>query len=114
MDQDSFTLPGKGSFLGEEVVVNGTLRSDDDLYLKGRVIGDVHCQASLYMNKDAVVSGNVFCGSLFSDGLITGNVRVAQRSHLKEHAVILGSLHTCSLLIHPGAKVERGLKLQGK
>ncbi len=114
MDQDSFALPGKGSLLLAEAVINGTVRSDDDLYLKGQITGDVHCQASLYVDRDAVIKGNVSCGLLFSDGIIAGDARVIHRAHLKEHAVITGSLHTSSLLIHPGARVENGLQLQGK
>ena len=114
MDQDSFTPSGRGSVFLTDTVVSATIRSDKDIYLKGRIIGDVHCKADLYVDKGAVIKGDVSCEMLFLDGMILGDVRVARRTHLKEHAVITGCLQTSSLLIHPDAKVEKGLKLHDK
>lgn len=111
MGQDSFDIDYNGSLIGEDMEIMGNFKSERDVYLKGKIVGDVRCDSRLIVNAGAVINGDVHCRELFLDGLITGDVWADHRVELKPGAVIKGYVTTSLLHIHPDATIEKGLKL---
>lgn len=114
MSLNSFDIEYKGSLILENSVIAGNVKSDKDIYLKGMVMGNVHCTANLIINRDAVIDGDVYCENLYTDGSIIGNVHVNHRSQMAANAVIKGYLITSCLSLHSEAIIEKGLKLKDK
>lgn len=112
MEQDNFDMNDEGSLILKDSTVDGNVRSDKSIYLKGTVRGDVICKQRINMDNEAIIHGNVECEELFTDGLITGNVSAACTAVLGVHAVIKGNLVTANLQIHPEAILTGGLKLK--
>lgn len=112
MERDNFEKDNKGSLLLDGSVVRGNIDSERDICLKGAVKGNIRCGSQLSICKGALVEGEIFCRSLWCEGLIVGSAEVTERARLGETAVIKGHLVTSSLSVHPGAMIEQGLKFK--
>lgn len=112
MSAENFETKTGGSFLLEDMEVSGTVRSGKDIFLRGRIVGDVYCKGILALGKNAIIEGNVECRNLISEGVIDGNVETRYRSDLAAGSVIKGHLVTSCLRIHPQAVIEKGLRLR--
>lgn len=112
MGQDCFDIDYEGTLLLKSTVIDGNLKSEKDICLKGIIRGNVHSAGRVIIGKDALIDGDVDCRELFLKGEITGNVCVACKTVMGEEAVIDGALVTESLQIFPGAKIANGLRLR--
>lgn len=104
----------KRSRVLKDTVVDGNIRSDHDMYIEGKVRGDIHCQAVLTLASNAEIAGNVWCENLVTTGTIGGNAEVAQKACLGAKAVIKGYLKTSTLSTYSSAVIEKGMRLQDK
>lgn len=104
----------KRSRILKDTVVNGNIRSDHDLYIEGKVKGDIHCQAGLTLAPNAEIIGDVWCENLIIAGTIAGNAEVIHKASLEAEAVIKGYLITSSLSVYSSAVIEKGMRLQDK
>lgn len=114
MEPYSPDMKNKGTYVLCETVINGNIRSDKDVYLEGRVMGNIHCKADVIVSETAEVSGDVCCENLFIAGLIKGNAEVSGKACLEGSAVIKGYLFTSCLKLYPTSVIEKGLRLQDK
>lgn len=114
MEPYSPDTKNKGAYVLRETVINGNICSDKDVYLEGKVRGNIHCKADVVVSETAEVSGDVCCENLFIAGIIKGNAEVSGRTCLGECAVIKGYLFTSCLKLYPTSVIEKGLRLQDK
>lgn len=114
MESYNWDVNNKGSRVLKDTVVNGNIRSENSIYLEGRVEGDIHCKSDLILAEGAEVDGDVYCDNLYISGVIKGNVEVVHKAFLEEHAVIKGHLITSCLKLYTSSVIEKGLRLQDK
>lgn len=112
MEQERLDIGAMGSRVLANADIRGDVNSEKDVRLDGRIEGNVKCAASVLVNKEGKITGNVDCRELYLNGKIKGNVRVEGKAVLGADAVVTGFLMTASLEITPGAKIGLGLKLK--
>lgn len=105
-------IQATGSFLTGEVFIRGSVESKRNMTLKGKIVGNVRCDNRLTIDDGAIIEGDVVCKDLELRGFIMGNANVSSETRLHQSAVIKGSLLTSQLVIHPEAKVEKGLNIK--
>ena len=110
MESYNWDVNNKGSRVLKDTVVNGNIRSENSIYLEGRVSGDIHCKSDLILAEGAEVDGDVYCDNLYISGVIKGNVEVVHKAFLEEH----GHLITSCLKLYTSSVIEKGLRLQDK
>jgi cytoskeletal protein CcmA (bactofilin family) len=96
---------GVPSILSAEVVVRGTIVSQGDIQVDGRIEGDIRA-ASVVVGEKAVIEGDVFA----EDAAIRGNVR----GSISAHRVQLAA--TCRVsgnILHETLSVESGAFFEG-
>ena len=88
--------------ISADLAIKGTLRTERDVRLDGRVEGDVRV-AGLVLCEQALVIGNVYADEVVIRGRVEGNIRAA-KVQLTATAHVAGDImHDCQLSIEPGA-----------
>ncbi len=69
----------------EGVIIDGSLISNAETEIAGRIDGDVTVEGNLLLEASALVSGNVKASSCRVDGLVEGKMECTQDVELGEH-----------------------------
>jgi len=98
------TLIAKGS----EIV--GNLTFADQLYVNGRIIGDVlakaDADATVVISDTGLVVGDIRAPNVMISGRVEGNVHAAQRIELGSGSQVQGNVHYRLMEMELGALVE--------
>lgn len=98
------------SLIGKKIVVEGNVIFQGGLRLDGQVIGNLITQAeqtaTLVINEEAKVHGDVHVSYLILNGYVEGNIYVSELIEIQPKAHIKGDLHYVSLEMHQGAIIE--------
>lgn len=89
--------------LSKDVEIKGSLRFQTDLFLDGKVEGEILATGSLTVGANAEIKGEIRARSVSILGKVNGNVIVQDRCELKANAQLVGDLHAPRLVIEEGA-----------
>ncbi len=78
-----------------------------DTRLNGALIqGDVNSKGRVFMDKNAMLVGNMNGQSMDIDGKIKGDIEVGGRIGLRENSVVIGNISAGTIAISDGANVQ--------
>lgn len=100
------------SYIPANTTIKGTINAKHKLVIQGVVDGNVNCEQTLQLEKDATVKGDVVCNDFYCEGLVEGNVKVKNNCELCEGAVINGTVECATLYSSFNSIIEKGLKLK--
>lgn len=102
--------------------VNGNIEVMKNADINGKIIGNVTCsdtrlngaliqgdilsKGRVYMDKNAMLVGNMAGQSMDVDGKVKGNVEVGGRIGLRENSVVIGNINAGTIAISDGANVQ--------
>lgn len=92
------------SIIGVDVEIEGHLKTNNEVQLDGRVIGNISCGA-LVMGETGSVDGDIRADEVTIRGQINGDLR-ARRVRLEASAVINGDVYHESLTVEAGARLN--------
>lgn len=103
--------PQKNTVIGADVHVEGNLTISDQIYIHGRVTGDVNAAGGIVkIMSSGSVKGNIICSHLIVDGSITGDCQ-AEDIEIAERGSINGNLTYTSLCVKKGGIFIGGAKM---
>lgn len=100
------------STIGERVRIKGTIRSDEDLTILGKVEGTIHARQELLIAKGAEVKAVIHGCKIALDGSVTGDVRASETVILGATAQLTGNISTPSLEIREGAFFKGAVEMK--
>ena len=105
------TKPGIGNAQTRSVIdpwltITGTLESEGEIHVEGRVDGDIRC-AHLTVGKDAKVNGNITAEALVIRGEVKGTIRA-------NSVTLLDSSGVESEIFHKSLSIEEGARFEGQ
>lgn len=104
------TTKKSSSLLERDIEVVGDISFSGDLYLQGRINGNVVASlesgAALYLQEGSEVIGEIRVPSVIVAGKVSGDVLVSGRLSLKSTAEIVGNIHYTEILMEQGASVN--------
>ena len=95
--------PSNSCILDSGTVIEGTVRSKEDLRLDGHIKGDVFCDKRFVMGNTAKVEGKITCGESLISGKIDGEIGVKGLLHLLSTAYIKGKIMASKMVVDEGA-----------
>ena len=102
-----FNLIGVGSFIEGNIKTNGDIRID------GMVHGNVASKSKLVQGSSGKIDGDIFAQNGDFQGIINGNVKIADVLYLKSTAVVNGDIITGKLIIESGAVFNGKCQMKG-
>lgn len=90
-------------FIAKGTVIDGTLKSVEDLRVDGTITGDVICQKRFVMGGSGMIKGKIECAESNIEGKIVGEIKVNGRLHLHNTALVEGKITAKKLIVDEGA-----------
>ena len=95
--------PTGGSVLGSKLAVNGTISSEEDLTIEGRIEGTIRSSRTLRVVEGASVKAVIHGHTVLIEGTVDGDVHAVEAVVLGATASLTGNVKTPSLNITDGA-----------
>ncbi len=99
----SLTTVNSFNTLVTGTVVEGTVKSEKDIRIEGRIKGKLHCDAKLVIGPTGYIEGEVRCASAVIEGRFEGTIFVSDLLNVRESASISGEVTTGRLVVQSGA-----------
>lgn len=94
------------TILGEETVLNGTMRFADSLQINGKLNGDIESEGFLYIQEGAEVVANIKVRSIVVGGVVKGDIIATERIEMLTSGRVYGNVKTAKLKIDDGVLFE--------
>ena len=93
------------TIIGASLLITGEITSQEDITVHGRVKGQIRMeQGSLLVAPKASLDADVEGARVTIQGTLAGNVAAAERIELTPTADVSGTLTTCAIVMHDGAR----------
>ncbi len=89
--------------IGEGTVFEGTLRSESDLRISGRIVGKLDVGGKAFVAKEGVVEGEMIATNAEIAGSVQGEIRIRELLVLKGSARIDGNIEATRLIVEEGS-----------
>jgi cytoskeletal protein CcmA (bactofilin family) len=104
--------PSAPSIISADFALCGTVESEGDIHLDGRVEGAVHA-AGLVVGEEAVIHGDIIADRVIVHGTVQGTIQ-ARKLLLSANARVAGEVIAEMLAVELGAKLDCGFRPLGK
>lgn len=104
MANQSSAAQDQVNLVGEDTVLEGTLRAENDVRTSGRIIGTLRVQGKAMIAEGGVVEGEIYATNADIAGHVEGELHIEERLVLKSSAQVDGSIRTDRLVVEEGAK----------
>lgn len=99
------------NMIGTGTTVKGSLSSDGDLRIDGKIEGDVASKSKIAMGATSVIVGNLQARSADISGRIDGDVIIGETLFLRSSARINGNVTTSKLVVESGAEFNGSCRM---
>ena len=95
--------PSQLNMIGEGTVFEGTLRSESDLRISGRIVGKLHVGGKAIVAHEGVVEGELMATNAEVAGSVQGEIRIKELLILKGSARVDGNIEANRLIVEEGS-----------
>jgi cytoskeletal protein CcmA (bactofilin family) len=99
------------NLISEGTKIKGTITSENDLRISGRLDGEAICKGKIIVASDAMVDGNITTVEADIAGKITGTLKVSDRLTLRKSAVVGGDIYTKVLVVEEGGEMNGNCRM---
>jgi cytoskeletal protein CcmA (bactofilin family) len=85
--------------VGAGVTFKGNIRCPSTIRIDGRVEGDIYTDGALVSGEEAMVTGNIYAGSVICQGMLAGDIIAKEEVEMRAPASFNGSVHAPLLSI---------------
>jgi len=91
------------TLLGENTIIEGTIRSQASMRIEGRVVGEVRCDGDLTVGEKANVESHITARNVIIAGKVKGDVTASGKLAITSTGQLIGNVSAASLTIEEGA-----------
>lgn len=85
--------------------LEGDLKTESNLRVDGRIIGNTQCNGKFVLGEKGIVNGNLNATTAELEGTIDGDIAIEDLLILRKTAIIKGGVTTGRLIIEDGAQI---------
>jgi cytoskeletal protein CcmA (bactofilin family) len=105
-------LPVTNAMLGNKVVVEGHIRSQEDLIIEGEVEGTIEMmQHRLTIATNGKVRANVKAREIEVLGSVQGKIEAVEKVYIRKSAQLIGDVHSAGIIIEDGGYIKGSIEL---
>lgn len=101
--QGTVPAPSQINMIGEGTVFEGTLRSESDVRISGRIVGKLHVGGKAIVATEGVVEGEMVATNAEVAGSVQGEIKIKELLVLKGSARIDGNIEANRLIVEEGS-----------
>ncbi len=99
------------NMISEGTRIKGTISSENDIRIAGRVDGEALCKGKLIVTSTARVDGNVIATDADIAGTIDGTLKITKKLTLRQAAKVGGDIYTKVLVVEEGAQLNGSCRM---
>ncbi len=99
------------NMISEGTTLDGTLNSQNDIRIAGKLKGEGISKGKLIVTSSGVIQGDVKVADADIAGRVEGTLRVTNKLNLRDSAVIDGDIYTKALLVEEGAQINGACRM---
>lgn len=103
---DSLVDPGNKTAIKQATTITGRVSGPGDLFLDGKINGDIDISGLLFIGENGVVQGEIAAGNMILAGRVEGQVTVAGKIEIRSTAYIQGDLVCQRIAIAEDARLD--------
>ena len=93
-----------GTYLGPDVIIEGTISGTESVLLEGTVRGNINLQSELRIGTSARVEATVHAKNVTVEGKVTGDISADGRLELVASSTVDGNIRAPKIIVAEGAK----------
>ena len=90
------------TIIGEDVEITGSIKSESNIQLDGKLNGDITCAGSATIGNTSVIKGNLSVECVTVYGQVSGNIIAKDKVEMKSTARINGDIRARRLTVEDG------------
>ncbi len=95
--------PGQINMIGEGTLIEGTLRSESDVRVSGRIVGNLDVEGKVIVAKEGSINGELVAVSADIAGDVQGQIHIKELCVLKGAARVDADIKAARLVVEEGA-----------
>lgn len=99
------------NLISEGTRIKGTITSQNDLRISGRLEGEAICKGKIIVSSSAHIDGNLTTVEADIAGNITGTLKISDRLTLRKSAIVGGDIYTKILVVEEGAQMNGNCRM---
>jgi len=92
--------------LVQGTVVEGKVKTTNDIRVDGTIKGDLICDAKVIIGPSGIVEGTIKCENAVIEGRFEGKMQVAELLNIRENAKVTGDVIYGKLIVQSGAIIS--------
>ena len=110
----SAPAPAGGTFIGPNIIIEGTITGTEPIVVEGTVRGNINLQSDLRVGTKARVEATVHARNVTIEGKLTGDVSADDRVELIASATVDGNIKAPKIIVAEGAKFRGNVDMGSK
>ena len=90
------------TIIGDDVEIVGSVKSSANIYINGKLNGDLTCSGDAILGSSASIKGNLTVNSITIEGMLNGNVSAKDLVEIKSTARITGDVRAKRMTVEDG------------
>jgi cytoskeletal protein CcmA (bactofilin family) len=105
-------IPTVKAVLGKNVMIQGQIRSREDLTIEGEVDGTIEMlEHRLTIATDGKVRANVKAREIEVLGSVEGKIDAVEKVYIRKSAQLIGDIHSAGIIIEDGGYIKGSIEL---
>lgn len=101
-------------FIGAEVTMQGKLSASTDIFIDGRVSGELETTGLIELGKNSQIEANITARTALFEGTFSGSASLAEEAVIRSCAQVSGQIESGNIQIERGALVNAKIKVRTK
>jgi cytoskeletal protein CcmA (bactofilin family) len=103
-----------GTYIGANVVIEGTITGSEPIVIEGTVRGSVNLAADVLVGTKARIEATVHARNVTVEGKLTGDISADDRVELVAGATVDGNIKAPKIVVAEGAKFRGNVDMGSK
>jgi len=112
-DIGEVTLPDGTAYIGNNLIITGTLSGSDNIIAMGTINGEVELSGDLKIGDKSKINGKIYAATIFVSGIIDGTLSASERICLEKSANVKGVIIAKRLKVEDGAVFDGEARMSG-
>lgn len=88
--------------IAPDTVFKGNITGQDTLRISGRVVGDIDCKRTVWVDERGCVNGTIVASLVINEGEINGDIQSAEKVEIRSNGRMIGNIHAVKIIVAPG------------
>ena len=112
-DKGKVTLPDGTAYIGENLIVTGTVSGIDNIIAMGSINGEIELSGDIKIGDTSKINGKIYAEKIFVSGFIEGTLFASERISLEKTAKMKGVIIAKRLSVEEGAVFDGEARMSG-